>query len=441
MHEWRYLVCPFRNVAGQRLYWRSFVESHCLGSCSDDVIHYGWSLQDKTQSVGGLYTTPVGSSGLGGMYARVSDIDKTDPLNTKLSHTSSFTNGFGIGEEVLVHVIGAGDQGPSTPSCGFHNGQPITPGTFVFTRVLDEGTSPKFIKVPKGTFLDSISVSASPGDYTATAGTSFCTLQMVKVIQFKSLDLNATITANDYTYDANGGGVMAFRVNETLTLDTNAGLNATGKGFAGATGTGQFGEGTGGTAGDASSLTAGGGSSNPNSGGGGGGFGAGGDSASGAGFGLGSSGGGAFGLSLHLGGGGGESDGSAGGNGGGLIFIAAKKIDVTDTTLFSANGAGTSGSPSSGGGGGGGSISIFADEVTTPSSMTLNLQALGGAAAAAGAGSGGGGFIKVFACNLDPNVTLNDDNISPPSPSLVGGDGNSDTVASSPNDLFFCGEH
>ncbi len=289
----------------------------------------------------------------------------------------------------------------------------------------------------------------------------------VQMISFRDLGANYTTTANisGLTWNGNVGGVVAFYVTNTLTL--NHRILADGLGFRG----GLYSNGNSGPVCTAPSntiiiannnqlgfkgegiykntnnnfnnargkiLNGGGGGNDHNAGGGGGGnYTAGGQGGNGYNNCTTFPGGGIGGLSLStqisasrifMGGGGGggqqnNAQNSAGGNGGGIILIKANTI-ATSTTCgasirISANGidAISGGNDGMGGGGAGGSIVIQATTFSINAACPLTVRGNGGAGgsvsdAAAHAGGGGGGQGAVIYSTTQPtaNVTTQTNN-------------------------------
>lgn len=284
----------------------------------------------------------------------------------------------------------------------------------------------------------------------------------VQMISFRDLGLNFTTTANitGLDWDGNVGGVVAFYVTNTLTL--NHRILADGLGFRG----GLYSNGNGGPTCTAPSNTiytvnnnllgfkgegiykntstafnnargriinGGGGGNDHNAGGGGGGnYTAGGQGGNGYNNCTAFPGGGLGGLSMSgqisasrifLGGAGGggqqnNAQNSAGGDGGGIILIKANRIETSTTCgasiRISANGidAVNGGNDGMGGGGAGGSIVIEATTFAVNAACPLTVRANGGdggdsgdAAAHAGGGGGGQGVVIYSIAQPTVNVT------------------------------------
>lgn len=284
----------------------------------------------------------------------------------------------------------------------------------------------------------------------------------VQVISFRLYGSpNYTTTGNmsALPWDGNIGGVVAFKVNGTLTLNNN--VTASGAGFRGGAAStddgtlecnntyitsaggisGQKGESIFSTtdanqaAGRAKILNGGGGGNRHNAGGGGGGnVTAGGDG--GGGYNCAATPvGGIGGISLQSvisasrifmgGGGGGGSQnntlGTAGGAGGGIVLIKANRMVTTGMCAnrnITADGASssTSGNDGAGGAGAGGSIVLDINSYTVVGGCRVNVSASGGNggsvndAAAHGAGGGGGqGFVNYSVASPN-NVTTTTNN-------------------------------
>lgn len=299
----------------------------------------------------------------------------------------------------------------------------------------------------------------------------------VQMISFRDLGANYTTSANisGPAWDGNVGGVIAFYVTNTLTL--NHQVIADGLGFRGGavsnnaggdltcvntsytstlTTLGRKGEGiylatvTSFTQARGKLINGGGGGSENNAGGGGGGnYTAGGDGGLGYPCTTTNSGRGIGGISLlsnisasrvFMGGGGGGGQANngvatAGGVGGGIILVKANTIATSTTcpsgAFFSASGvnAVNSGNDGAGGGGAGGSIVIQASSFSVTSTCTLTVRTNGGnggtvgnGAAHGGGGGGGQGAVIYSSAQPTTNVTTQTSN------GTAGGDNNTGTV-------------
>ena len=288
-----------------------------------------------------------------------------------------------------------------------------------------------------------------------------CSFQIVTFRKFGSPNYTTTSDMSALAWDGNIGGVLAFYVSGTLTLNHSlsadelgfrgGGTNAGGS--AGCTPTGNYrvvnqanhadkGEGiykttnTNYVAGRGRILNGGGGGNSHNAGGGGGGnYTAGGDG--GPGWNNCSPSAGGFGgldlssnisvLKIFMGGGAGAGEGNNGyatngATGGGIILVKANEIKTTTCAgvSISANGGSiilAPGNDGGGGGGGGGSIVLEVNSWDIDAACTLTISSNGGnggAVASAGThgGGGGGGQGVVFYSTTEPttNVTTETNN-------------------------------
>lgn len=299
----------------------------------------------------------------------------------------------------------------------------------------------------------------------------------VQMISFRDLGANYTTTANisGLTWDGNVGGVVAFYVTNTLTL--NHQIIADGLGFTGGavsnnaagdltcvntsytstlTTLGRKGSGiylptvSSFTIGRGKLINGGGGGSENNAGGGGGGnYTAGGDGGLGYPCTTANSGRGIGGISLSAyisssrvfmggGGGGGQANNGVatpGGNGGGIILVKANTIATSTTcasgAYFSANGvnASNSGNDGAGGGGAGGSVVIQATNFAANATCSLTVRANGGNGGTVGSsaghgGGGGGGQGAVIYSSTQPTANVSTQTTN----GTAGGDTNTGTV-------------
>lgn len=282
-----------------------------------------------------------------------------------------------------------------------------------------------------------------------------CSVQIITFREFGSPDYTTTGNMSALAWNGNVGGVLAFYVPGTLTLQHN--LDADSDGFRGAatnagssvgcSGSSDFrvatnvnhadkGEGiykatdVNYAAGRARILTGGGGGNSHNAGGGGGGnYTSGGDGGPGWPT-CSPSAGGLGGLDMSgeitvgrvfMGGGGGAGEGNNGfatngRNGGGIILIKANEIETVACAgiTISANGGsvpGTGGNDGGGGGGAGGSIVFEVDTWSISGSCPLTISANGGDGgdvntAATHGGGGGGGQGVIFFSTVAPTVNV-----------------------------------
>ena len=284
-----------------------------------------------------------------------------------------------------------------------------------------------------------------------------CSVQIISYPTLGTPDYSTVSDIQAYNWNGNIGGVVAFRVNGTLTL--NHSISANGAGFRGGTGdadntsgncngTSYYSSGSNSFAekgegiyknlnpgfADAKGriVTGGGGGNSHNGGGGGGGnFSAGGEGGPGYQCTESSSGGGLGGISLEstisgnrifMGGGGGGGEGNnthatKGGNGGGIILIRANEIKTNTSCTglaISANGQSTNTSTDdgAGGGGAGGAIVLTVNEFTISSDCPLSISTNGGNGGniqhpdSHGGGGGGGQGVVIFSDN-QPLINVN----------------------------------
>lgn len=397
-------------------------------------------------------------------YAKITSITNNSVL--ALSNVDQTNHTFTVGGQVVVmqmqdNVIGTN----TTNASSFGNLSSIANAGSYEIRTISART-------PTSGSPTSVTLSAAlTNTYNTGANSS------VQMISFRDLGSNYTTTANisGNTWNGNVGGVIAFFVTNTLTL--NHSVLADGLGFRGGavssnaagdltcvntsyistlTTLGKKGEGiyaattTSFTQARGKILNGGGGGSENNAGGGGGGnYSAGGDGGLGYPCTTANSGRGLGGIALSGqisasrifmggGGGGGQANNSVatpGGNGGGIILIKANTI-VTGTTCVSsitvsANGntAADSGNDGAGGGGAGGSIVIQANAYSVNSACPITFRSNGGGGGSVGnsashGGGGGGGQGVVIYSSAQPttNVTTQTNN------GAAGADNNSGNI-------------
>ncbi|WP_317898823.1 T9SS type A sorting domain-containing protein [Aurantibacillus circumpalustris] len=387
-------------------------------------------------------------------YAKVTSVTGSSVL--ALSNVNIANHTFTVGGQVVVmqmqdNVIGANTTNVAT----FGNLSAIANAGRYEIRTIAAVT-------PTSGTPTSVTLTASLANTFNTGANS-----SVQLISFRDMGTNFTTTANIgcLTWNGNVGGVIAFYVTNTLTL--NHRILADGDGFSGgrysndnggpvcATGNntvyitnsanwGFKGEGiykntnTNFANARGRILNGGGGGNDHNAGGGGGGnYTAGGQGGNGYNNCTAFPGGGLGGLSLSgqisascvfMGGGGGggqqnNSQNSSGGNGGGIVLIKANTIQTSTTCgasiRISANGnnASNGGNDGMGGGGAGGSIVIDATTFSINASCPLLVRANGGdggdctdGAAHAGGGGGGQGAIIYSSAQPTSNVTTQTNN-------------------------------
>ncbi|PBQ32457.1 hypothetical protein CNR22_11975 [Sphingobacteriaceae bacterium] len=403
-------------------------------------------------------------------YAKITSITGSNVL--ALSNVNISNHTFTVGGSVIImqmqdNVIGTNTTNVST----FGNLSAIGSAGLYEIRTIAAVTP------TTGTPTSLTLTSVLSNTYNTGANSS------VQLISFRDMGLNYTTTANlsGLTWDGNVGGVVAFYVTNTLTI--NHRILADGLGFRGGIYSGSNsgpictansntlyiannnllgfkGEGiyknTNNTFNNARGrlLNGGGGGNDHNAGGGGGGnYTAGGVGGDGYNACTGFPGGGLGGISfstqisasrIFMGGGGGgpqqnNGQNSSGGNGGGIILIKANTIATSTvcsaTTRISANGVSAinGGNDGMGGGGAAGSIVIEATTFSVTTACPLTLAANGGnggsvsdGASHAGGGGGGQGVVIYSSAQPTVNVTTQTNN------GLAGADNSGGTLSAAP---------
>jgi len=415
--NYSYGLCAYKtdSVTSQRNYVGNYIQTQCLGNCAN-LLHTGWAPSSTTDpgiTSGGYFTNSVGSNGLGGVIRQVHSIFTT--MSSPYEHINkvelSSATGFSVGDEVMFVIQSRGQSN----SCGSYNNMVLGPTTSPTSARVIKVSSP-YLWIQKGTWMDGLNsglLQAVPG-----AGTNHCFVQAVRVPHFRDLTFanNGTLISNNFQFNSNPGGIIAFRVNGTLTMGDSSLVSVDGQGFTGGTPASPHGASSIGNiviSYPAGTLAAAKGNAGVSSAGGGAGVVGAGGSASGGSINGGSSllnGGNPFPL-LAFGGGGGAgknvSDYS-GLPGGGAIFIVSEKFvgNMTTPPKFIVDGSSfVTPSTSPSGAGGAGSINLLFKS----SQGSLTLSAMGGDAGsgsnAAGVspfipGNGGGGYIQAILCDL-----------------------------------------
>jgi len=391
-------------------------------------------------------------------YARISNISGTTMTVTNLTETPNFS--FAVSGNVLImqmqdDVIGANTTNASTFG---------DLGSNASAGLWEQKTVSSITR--SGTTATIVLTSALVNSYNTGSNSS------LQIISFPLLNAAAFTTTSNISgtaWTGSVGGIVAFEVGTTLTLNHNISANALG--FRGGTvstnyypgGTtcdtiantwrqgsnirGQKGEGIYKITnaiyqhGKAKCLNGGGGGSNINAGGGGGGnWTAGGDG--GPGWpgtcpSPGAAGRGGISLAtiiplnrIFMGGGGGggqqnDSQGSAGGRGGGIVVVKAGTLVTSGTCasprVISANGASpvSANNDGQGGGGAAGSIVLQISSFGVLSTCQLSVTANGAnggtvnASTHAGGGAGGQGIIVYSIAQPTTNVTSQTNNGNP----------------------------
>jgi len=283
---------------------------------------------------------------------------------------------------------------------------------------------------------------------SAPNSANFCKIQIVRVAQFNNLTMSnasvAGLNTINYNYANGTGGVIAIKINGTLTISGGGSITigAAGNGFAGGvtatTGDGISGQAIGSSHGGngGSGTLGGGGGAGVASTGGDGGYvaappGAGGTNPCGAG------------QCFYFGSGGGGGGAAAGGNGGGIVLVWARNIVVVGGTSFvvSARGAFGVAGGAQGAGGGGGGGSVFLVSQSQSGGVNIHVDGeYGGTAMAGGGGGGGGGGRGIYR-------SCNGGSVGPANTGGAAGTGGANGVAGAPGSvsqdfnpgLYFCG--
>lgn len=379
---WVFALCGYQGdrAAGTHKWLGSYVDGGRV-SGDGDQFHMGWAPASAT-TVG---TTTVNHAG---EILKVTNIDSSSSsLYTDITLFSSIST-LTAGDEVLFHVSGANGVG----ACGSYYGSSIGVGTYGFSRVISASSSN--LKVVKGGLIDQITTTNLTG--TPDSATTFCFVQVAKVMQFRNLDLSGTnsyVLPSGFDYTTSGG-IMPIRVNGTVTLGSTS-ISVNEKGYVGGSTTLQNAAGASGAANN--TLFSGTGGAGGTDGGGGGGYGSGASSTTPVNGGSGqSSWSNWWRFVLGGGGGAGGSGPVMGGKGGGAIFFMAREVQVTGVSEISASGGNGATTSFGGGGGGGGSIVFITRQLAGAGSLVF--KANGGSGGVGNAGVGGGGSVQALIC-------------------------------------------
>ncbi|MCM2282306.1 MAG: hypothetical protein NDI61_10735 [Bdellovibrionaceae bacterium] len=386
---------------------------------SSMIVRTSWIAQPPpfgnsvlpVKSIGSFSSVgPMDTALVGRTLAASRRIHDVDGATRKiLTLGSAFTTSdFSPGDEVVWHVFH-----DSAGGCG----GVVAPGQYEFARVVAVNAGALAVTLDKelGTVpLDPVKLSAAP-----VIGNPACVIQLVRVPHFTDLTIDSGsqlfATMNNYV---NGGGLLALRVDGTLTV--NGLLHADWTGYSGGgynIGSSSGGQGDsyvslGSTVNSAANGNAGGGSGTTGGGaGGGGGARPGGSGASNGGSGIGGGGAptctGSCALgNVFLGGGGGgayDTAGVGGGSGGGVLIVYARNL--AGTGVISAKGQPSQGACATSkgaGGGGGGMIVLQVKNDTFTGAVRVNGGNGGSCGAGYGGGGGGGGAIHQLTCSSIP---------------------------------------
>jgi len=375
-------------------------------------------------------------------YARVTSISST----TIGIGTSNETYGtFVTGLPVLIMQMQDNTIGSNTSNSSSFGtlSSILSAGHYEITHITSVTRSPGITQV----------TIASPlaNTYNINSNSS---VQLITYPLLSSSDYSTTADITAVAWNGSIGGVVAFRVGGTLTLNHN--INADNAGFRG----GSVNAGNAGSCDNVTYIAAvnennankgesiykatsssyaagrgrilnGGGGGNSHNGGGGGGSNASAGGEGGRGYSCSSNAGGLGGATLYsfvnssrifMGGGGGAGEGNnsyptTGGNGGGVVIISANQISTTgsgSSLRISANGqnAADVGNDGAGGGGAGGSVLLNVNNWSVASTKTLTISANGGnggnvtdATAHGGGGGGGQGALIFNSATPTTNIT------------------------------------
>lgn len=396
---WSFALCGFKTQADSTTKWIGQYVRGGRVSGDGDQFHMGWAPASAV-TVG---TTSVSYTTMGGHTNRVSGVTTSNSRYTTLTLDYTVSN-ISPGDEVMLHVTGHNGALP----CGAYYGNSITAGTYGFARVI--AASGSTLDVVKGTLADHL-LTANLATAPSNAGT-FCFVQLVKVLQYRALDLSSTTTFDQLSgvdLSSTLGGIIPIRVNGLLAMGATV-VSTNGAGFVGGGSIGKNGAGVNGPrSAAASSGSGGGGGGSSETGAGGGGYGSGGNGNATAQGGSGSNSWGNW-WRVVLGGGGGAGNitSPTGGAGGGSIFLMAREITVSGASVLSADGANGGSSTFGGGGGGGGSVILISRKVSGAGSLALTST--GGSGGIGTAGVGGGGSVQSLICDrqiaADPTVNV-----------------------------------
>ncbi|MCH2534674.1 MAG: hypothetical protein MK008_09565 [Bdellovibrionales bacterium] len=388
IRDFKFMLCPFKQTAtGERLYSREGISVHCIGGCNDPFDFGLGHLDAPDITAATLYTDLPGSFG-----AKVSNytVNTTDDTMVLTLESPWNANTLVAGDEVVLNVVAAGDDGQCGTGSGSEN---IGPGFFIFTKVLSGSAS--MAVIPRNSKIESIPVAELGTAPSATV--NYCFLNLIKVLEFRNLTISSELSTVPASLTTPSVQNIFLKLTGTLTLAGGT-INANGKGFSG----GSFQKRGAGILGPENANTqtrTGGAILGSSFGGGGAGYGDGGESDNGQ---------MAYGIyheGMYMGGGGAGGPSIGGKTGGGLIYITARNVDLqTADSFIKADGLSTTGAGE--GAGAGGNIWFLFDEVIN-SGSSIYISAKGGSTPDS-AGAGGGGFINGKVCNGDSSYFIPD---------------------------------
>jgi hypothetical protein len=344
---------------------------------------------------------------------KVINISNADGKAITLATTLA-TGEFEAGDEVFFVVLGEDGTG-----CGNVN---IHPGRHGVRKIASR--TGDVITLTQEIFPDFASV-INANLASAPSNANFCTIQAVRVATLEDINVtaNTTIESSLFNYVAGTGGILAIKVNGTVTLNAELILSTAGKGFGSNVGTA-------GTSGDSytgegeisvASIGGGGGATNM-------------DNSNGSGSGasivtdgsLGGGGGGSAGgvalvttythcssnLCFMMGSAGGVTftGAPAGSNGGGIIYFEARNVTGPGNLRLYAHGQNLTGNVAGHNGVGaaaGGQVLMRSQD---PGTTNITFDVSGGDADGDGgvvSGSGGAGGLAAFQfCQNSPTSTI-----------------------------------
>ncbi len=400
IYNWEYIACPFRTVNAVKRYFKEGIREGCIEGCNQDQF-YGFGRKISVGNDKDDYTvsTPTDVYTLGQVASRVMGVVNTVSGGfTDITVNSNLYNITNIGDELVAIKMGESSGG-----CGNGMSQPFE------SIIVKDKPAADTLRINRGTFIDNLPTDS--GRLTANFSTTpFCYVQVVRVKEYGNLTINGTGSLYPPPFDSPtnaGGGVVFIRVSGTLDISATSATNvitADQLGYLIKTNYNGLS-----TSNSSNTFT--------QAGAGGSHFGQGGQGGAATGFAIipaqPAMNGGFFGGPLQAQftfGGGGHSSGpgptNIGGTGGGIIYIAAKKINIgANNKIISANGQmgyGGNAAPA-GGGGAGGSVTVITKTIDRTGSNTLTAEALGGDSPSSTveirAGSGGGGYARIYTCN------------------------------------------
>jgi hypothetical protein len=412
-----YAVSPFRP-------WDQYVAvpgPHSL----NDVITFTHTIADDAAQIHPLYLYDASGVTLKGVGEFAPDFSgQTAPFGVFGTGITDLTVGSGGNCPSTCSIDGARTALASSALSGtlqvtVGNGGLFTPGDELLIIQMQGPSSGTLQFRTIASALSNVLTLTQPLTASFSVG-GFSKAQVIKVPHYRNVTVLTGATLTSSGWNGATGGILAFRVTQSLTVQTGGAIDVSGRGFRGGimpdsgwTSSGNSGESELGP-----SVVS---SASPNGGGGGGGCDFENAGGSGGSYGTeGTNGGGnqcannhkmgfTYGdaalTALHLGSGGGSSGGCCtdGGAGGGLILIAARTISVVGSiNNRGANGQGASGNDGGGAGGSGGSTLLFGQTISIGNNRIVATGGTGGFSPGTYGGqfkSGGNGGMGRIALN------------------------------------------